>query len=94
MAPKPKRKKHINMNSVKSMIMAKRNAPSAEVPMVYGTVTVGDRGQVVIPKGARSDIGVHPGDKLLVLRMHKGGIALIKTDGLKDWVNKFLSQIK
>lgn len=32
----------------------------------HGSVTVGERGQVVIPAGAREKLGISPGDKLLV----------------------------
>jgi len=85
---------HINTNSVKSVIMVKRNMPSAAEPTVYGTVTVGDRGQVVIPKGARDSVGIRPGDKLIVLKMHGDGIALLKTDALKEMARKLLSQVE
>lgn len=34
----------------------------------YGSATVGDRGQIVIPAQARSALGIKPGDKLLVFR--------------------------
>lgn len=36
-------------------------------PVFYGAVTVGERGQVVIPQKARQEQGIHPGDKMLVL---------------------------
>lgn len=36
------------------------------LPKLAGTVTVGDRGQVVIPAEARETLEVKPGDKLLV----------------------------
>ena len=32
----------------------------------YGSVTVGERGQMVIPAQARKDFAIKPGDKLLV----------------------------
>jgi AbrB family looped-hinge helix DNA binding protein len=32
----------------------------------YGSVTVSERGQVVIPAEARKDFNIHSGDKLLV----------------------------
>ncbi len=32
----------------------------------YGAVTMGERGQVVIPAQARKKLGIEPGDKLLV----------------------------
>ena len=33
----------------------------------YDVVTVGERGQVVIPSGARKALAIKPGDKLLAL---------------------------
>jgi len=40
----------------------------------YGTATVGERGQVVIPAEAREELGFAPGDKLLVMKhpLHDG----------------------
>jgi len=35
-------------------------------PRVYGAVTVGERGQVVIPSNIRKLFKVNPGDKLIV----------------------------
>ena len=34
--------------------------------LFYGTVTVGERGQIVVPAQARADLDIDPGDKLLV----------------------------
>lgn len=46
----------------------------------YGSVTVGERGQIVIPAKTRKDFGIKPKDKLLVLRgIGKMGIMLIHT---------------
>ncbi len=42
----------------------------------YGSVTVGQRGQVVIPAEARKDFAIKPGDKLLVLGDLAQGIAI------------------
>ena len=36
--------------------------------LFYGSVTVGDRGQIVIPAEARAELGISAGDKLLVMR--------------------------
>ena len=40
----------------------------------YGTATVGERGQIVIPAEAREELGFKPGDKLLVMKhpLHDG----------------------
>ena len=40
----------------------------------FGSVTVGERGQIVIPAGARAELAIQAGDKLLVMRtpVHDG----------------------
>ena len=40
------------------------------------TVTVGDKGQIVIPKQARDVFGIKPGDTLVVLGDEKRGLAI------------------
>ena len=47
-----------------------------------GTVRVGEKGQIVIPKGARNLLDIQPGDTLLVLADKKRGIAVTKDDVL------------
>ena len=40
------------------------------------TVTVGTKGQIVIPKEARDVFGIEPGDTLILLGDEKQGIAI------------------
>ena len=40
----------------------------------YGSVTVSERGQIVIPAEARKDFGMNTGDKLLVFGDLKTGL--------------------
>ena len=40
------------------------------------TVTVGEKGQIVIPKQAREVFGIKPGDTLVLLGDDKRGIAI------------------
>ena len=47
---------------------------------MFGTVKIGEKGQILIPKEAREVFGLNPGDKLLMLGDEKRGIALIKVD--------------
>ena len=42
---------------------------------IFGTVKVGEKGQIVIPKEARTVFGIQPGDTLLVLGDEAGGHA-------------------
>lgn len=44
----------------------------------YGTVTVGEKGQIVIPHGARKNLKLKKSDKLLVFGMHEDMLALVK----------------
>ena len=41
---------------------------------IFGTVKVGEKGQIVIPKEARTVFGIQPGDTLLVLGDETRGI--------------------
>lgn len=45
---------------------------------MFGSVKVGERGQIVIPKEAREIFDIHPGDKLVVLGEEGQGIALCR----------------
>ena len=45
-------------------------------PTVYGTATVGAKGQIVIPSEAREALGLEPGDKVLVLGAKKGFLGI------------------
>ena len=42
------------------------------------TVTLGEKGQIVIPKGARDLFGIKPGDTVLLLADTERGIAIMK----------------
>lgn len=49
---------------------------------IFGTVTVGDKGQIVIPVKARKIFQIQQGDTLIVLGDEKQGIALMKQSDL------------
>ena len=53
---------------------------------VFGTVKVGERGQIVIPKKAREIFNICPQDSLLVLGDEAQGIALVKQDKFMHFV--------
>ena len=48
---------------------------------ILGTVTVGERGQIVIPADARAEMDIHSGDRLVVFgnRINKS-LILVKAD--------------
>ena len=44
---------------------------------VFGVVTVGDKGQIVLPAKARKIFGIEAGDRLLILGDEDRGIAIL-----------------
>ena len=67
----------------------------------YGSVTVSERGQIVIPAEARKDFDIKTGDKLLVLADLEKGIVFTKAnfmlqmmEGTLDAMQKIESIIK
>lgn len=54
----------------------------------FGTVKIGDRGQIVIPAEARHALGFKPGDKLIVARDPAvEGLVIARVDALQDVVD-------
>lgn len=56
---------------------------------LFGAVTVGEKGQIVIPVKARKIFGINPGDSLIVLGDEQQGLALIKTDFFMEMLELF-----
>lgn len=58
---------------------------------IFGTVKVGERGQIVIPKEARDLFDIKPGDTLLILGDEEQGIAISKADIMNEIAMKILN---
>jgi AbrB family looped-hinge helix DNA binding protein len=56
------------------------------LPRLYGSVKVGERGQVVVPQEARVELGLRAGDKLLALGGFPGvrSIVLVKEESFGE----------
>ncbi|MFX1392960.1 MAG: AbrB/MazE/SpoVT family DNA-binding domain-containing protein [Promethearchaeota archaeon] len=55
----------------------------------FGSVKVGDRGQIVIPIEARKVFNINSGDQILVFGDKNKGIGLVKSSKLKNFAMKF-----
>lgn len=58
----------------------------------YGTSTLGERGQLVIPAEARAHMDMQPGDKILIMRhpVHRG-LVLFKLAAVRQFLDEFAS---
>ena len=59
---------------------------------VFGVVTVGEKGQIVIPAQARKIFAIEPGHRLLVLGDEGQGIALMKENDIFEHLIKPFQQ--
>ncbi len=64
-----------------------------ECKKFYGTVKVGERGQIVIPKKVREEYDINPGDRLLVYSDHSQLIKIIKEQIIRDKAIKILENL-
>lgn len=68
---------------------------SADLPLppkgkyMFGTVTIGEKGQIVIPKKARDVFGLKPGDDVVVLGDEEQGLGLMKASIMLEMFNQF-----
>lgn len=58
------------------------------------TVTVGTKGQIVIPKEAREVFGIQPGDHLLILANVEQGMAIPPKNTFNEYFQKIFGNGK
>lgn len=61
---------------------------------IFGTVKVGEKGQIVIPKEARKIFGINPGDTLMLIGDETSGLALITSSKLKHFFAGIIDEEK
>jgi len=62
---------------------------------LYGTATVGTKGQVVIPAEAREALSINPGDRLYVVGSEKTqAVFFLKENQLREMVEHLTSNIE
>jgi AbrB family looped-hinge helix DNA binding protein len=60
---------------------------------MYGTTSLGARGQLVIPAEARKDLKLKPGDKLVVMGKMGKALGLMKVDAMQEMITMIMNEI-
>ena len=58
----------------------------------FGVVTMGEKGQIVIPARARKIMEIEPGDQLVILGDEGQGLAIVKTEMILQFSDAFREQ--
>ena len=61
---------------------------------LYGTTTIGSKGQVVIPAAARKELNLKPGDQLVVMGKFGKVLGLIKTEAMAEFVETIMKNLE
>jgi len=62
---------------------------------LYGTATIGTKGQIVIPVDAREELGLEAGDKLYIAGSKNGQyLVCLKEEQLQNHINKLTSDLE
>ena len=61
---------------------------------VFGTAKVGEKGQIVIPKEARTLFGIQPGDTLLVLGDDATGLVITHPNVMQKAANEVFKKME
>jgi AbrB family looped-hinge helix DNA binding protein len=59
----------------------------------YGTVKVGERGQIVIPKKARNEQDIKPGDSLIIYTDNNKILKIVKEDLVRNLAIDILEKL-
>ena len=75
------------------MAKTKESKPGCGFGVICGTTTVGERGQIVIPKEAREKLKLKTGDRFLVIE-HYGKIVLMPEKEMRTMVEQITKHLK
>lgn len=64
-----------------------------EKDVMYGMATMGPRGQIVIPAEARKDLGIEPGDRLIVMGKFGKVLSLTKTEDIEGIISLMMDHL-
>ncbi|MBP8017016.1 AbrB/MazE/SpoVT family DNA-binding domain-containing protein [Candidatus Gracilibacteria bacterium] len=60
---------------------------------IYSTVTVGSKGQIVIPKEVRIALNINFGDNLIVITKHNKAVGMVKIDDINELLDFMKTEI-
>lgn len=60
----------------------------------YGTATLGEKGQIVIPQEARENMNLKKGDKLLIFAMDEDMLAVAKLSHIEKITSHLAKKLK
>jgi len=64
-------------------------------PKIYGTLTLNDKGQVVIPIEARNALEIGPGSRLMIMGApHGHGLMLVRLEDIEAKVKSFAEAVE
>ena len=66
--------------------------PAPKGKNIWGTVTLGDRGQLVIPKAARDHLGIKGGERMIVAT-DEVGVALIPAEFFESKMQELMDKL-
>lgn len=67
------------------MFGKKKHTPSFDTELrMHGSVTVGTKGQIVIPKEARDMLAIEEGDSLLTITKYGKYVGFVRTDDIPE----------
>ena len=64
--------------------------PAPKGKNIWGTVTINERGQIVIPKAAREHFNLAPGQRLVLMSEDGEGFAMV----LAEWFEKRIDALR
>ncbi len=71
------------------------NQESPDGPEFFGSATVGERGQIVIPADARQKLDIRPGDKLMIFSNLHGmrSLSVMKAEQVTGFVSRAMAKL-
>ncbi|MHB0866400.1 MAG: AbrB/MazE/SpoVT family DNA-binding domain-containing protein [Thermoleophilia bacterium] len=68
--------------------------PDSHEQKFFGSATVGERGQIVIPAAARQELQISAGDKLLIFSgMHGSSLTVMKSEDVAKFVSSTMEKL-